>query len=227
MTRTIDESINNADLSINPTYDFFTVNSTGLPDLSPCLVVQPGDSRAFGPAPTLTPNLMKQGGQGPFSVSFWVKTNNIENSKAYRFGVQNTSAGALMTLDNPLVVEVSIHTSGISAVTLYYMGGAQASWGLGVDNQLGWNFYVVRVPAPGQNVTYYRNNAVDFATPGAATVPAGTPTYNGTQQGFIGRASASASSNTGTNDKYIGKWCFHNHLLTLTECQMLYLAMTT
>lgn len=225
MARTIPEQIAGIELFVPSQYDFFDILPTGMPNGDPCLVVKAGDARAFAPAPTMTPNVFKKAGQGPYAVSFWTKTTTIENAKNWRFGVETVNAAGLMSLNSPWGVEISTHISGLNQVTFYHQGTAQQNFALSPAANTNWQFFVMNIPAPGVAATSYKNTDVALTTQAAVT--AGTPDYNANQFFYIGRYGDSSAASSVTSDKYIGKICIHNRLLTLTECQLMYLEMTT
>ena len=218
MAKTIHESIAGIDLLVPSVYDKFANGD-------PHLILNTGDARAFTPAPTLTPNIFKKGGQGPYALSFWVRSTGIENSKQFQFGVSNINGGGAGSLDHPWCLNVGMHLSGLNQITFTHMGTASQSVFISCAQNTNWQFYVINVPAPGSPITSYKNN--DVALVSYANVTAGTPDYNPNQFFYIGRYGDSNPISTASDGKWLGKIAIHNRVLTLTECQLMYLEMTT
>lgn len=233
MARTIHESIAGIDLFVPTANDFFqtsAVSGVFLPNGDPCLTITPGDSRAFAPAPTLVPNVLKKAGQGPYAISFWVKTAGIENGKSTEFGVQTIGAGSFGGAYNeyPWRMQIQTHTSGLAGVTFYQYVGTGFSYSqfnMSAAANTNWQFFVFNINTPGNPSTGYKNTDTSLTSLGNTS--AGTNDFAADLYFCIGRYGNSAPGNTGTNNKHLGKIVIHDHMLSLTECQMLYLSMTT
>lgn len=225
MTRTITEAINGVSMTIPTAYDFFDVQATALPNAQPAIRMlgqgNPTDLRAYGPAPTMSPNIFKVKSYN-WSLSLWFNVNGNANHGGPLFVVQNASAGGSMSLDMPLYIS----WGGINATAIgvqYYSASGSVNIGRGSNNPSGWYFFVFRFPSSGQQITSYMNADAAFTNHG--TMPGGSDTYNTGLQVAFGRYPATAPLGSMYTNPMIGKFSFHNHLLSLTECHMLYEAM--
>lgn len=209
------------------------------------------DYRAFAPVPTLVPDLMHDAAANPWSLSLWIQmgsgTGNALNCRL--FGIQNASAvransaTPIANANWPMSMRLNYHNNGVVGLNL--LNGTGSGVNLtnitiplaGTTGDSNWHFAVFRIPIPGATRSYYKDNDLDITGLGNAPTFSGGSAYNSNQRFYIGAYAdsvasdpqASSSYNTGTQTLTrplrLGKIAFHDHLLTLTEMQMMYGAM--
>lgn len=229
MARTFQESIVNTTMFLPTAYDFLDTQATGMPNLDPCfsfkgLGVSGGgyDLRGYADAPTLSPNIFKVRSTG-WALSLWFYAVGGANQNGTLFSAQTLISGGALDINSPLQITwAGLNTTSISLQ--YYGAAGNISMNRNTNNNNLWHFYVFNVPAPGQQATSFMNNGNFLAQHGV--VAAGADTYASDMKIAFGRYGDSYPQAGHYTANRLGKMCFHNHVLTLTECQMLYQSMT-
>lgn len=227
MARSFTEAINGSVFFAPTPNDFFTVQTTALPNTNPAMGItgQGGttDLRAYGDAPTMTPNIFKVRSTG-WSLSMWFNVNGNANHGGTLFAVQNDLvSGGSLNVNQPLTLQWG--AVNVTALTLTYYGAAgNVTMGRSINTTSGFHLFVFNVPAPGNQATSYMNADASFTNHGV--VASGADTYASGLKTCFGRYSDNGASNSMYTNPMFGKMCFHPHVMTLTECHMLYESMT-
>ena len=243
---TIPEEITGIPLFVPDTYDFFSIESAGMPNGDDCLKVLGGTDRsykAFQNAQTLSPNAFLSR-TSEWAMSFWFKGGNITPAGA---GVRSDEVlFGVMTAAWTGSVDGSTGSSGPAFDYVWFVGhysaGGGSSCGIGfvrgkqqinpgqIDTQgVGaadaantWKLVTINVTADGP-ASLYLDDATSGAT-GSDPINGGIGMNAGQKLG-VGSYSTAVGPNGRQGDWYLGKLAFHDHVLNSTERALLYHAM--
>ena len=241
-SQVIPESIAGNDLLAPDAYNFFSIESGGLPNGDDCLVIHgdvDNDYKAFINSPALTPDLFREYAGvhiAPYAISFWIKAPAFTGTS---MAVDRALFGVCKATGEP---QAAAH-------------GANALWTVGIAGsgnvfycrgyQSGASSYIIYIEAVG-----VRDGTWHFVCFNAGTSNGTTPNLNG--EAFVDDGTTPTASDTSVNgsgafpdpsDLYfslgtysdtatsfnqewrLGKLTFHDHHLNATERAALYNAM--
>jgi hypothetical protein len=235
---TIPEEIIGVPLFVPDTYDFFSIESAGLPNGDDCLVVH-GDVDAsylaFQAAPTFAIDVLHHGEVGltlpnnGWSMTMWLKCPAASPAGGVMVGCMNINS-TLLDTDS---------LDGNKAFAVYARTGASMGFVRSPLNNVAspdssktnhsnftfptslWTLLTINIDkaASVTDSIYLNKNASATASDTAAN-SGGGGSYTANQYLCIG---GYGTAQTGRAEEWrIGKWAFHDHPLNLTERSILY-----
>lgn len=225
---TIPEDVIGVPLFVPSAYDFFSIETAGMPNGDNCLKIHgatSSDYKAFLPAQVVSPPLFTNRtaavGQN-WSMVYWFKGPSAAPSTSKGIGTlfspMNASCNApTLGTDNNYVWHSHIYLQG----GVPNMGFARAA------NVTNWAYaantwFMVTVVVQGSNTNVYINDALTNISASSAAI---STTLNGNNFFCIGSYSDQGTMNGWNQDWYLGKLSFHDHALNSTERALLYQAM--
>lgn len=232
----IPEEIVGIPLFVPNDYDFFSIETAGLPNGDDCLKIHGATNsnyKAFQAAQTLSPNVFLSR-TSTWSMTFWVKGPNAGGAASnvgenMLFGVMRADC-ATASLEVTSCVWGIGETNAGGERRIWYTAGASGSrlFTSGATINTFWNstWQMVTITSAGTvtgNAMYLNDVVLPIVTAGVTVTAPLT-----TQQYFcIGSYSDLSTLDGWDQDWYLGKLCFHDHVLNATERALLYNAMTT
>lgn len=220
----IPEEIIGIPLFVPDTYDYFSIDSGGLPNGDDCLVVHGDVSQtflAFQKAQTLSPNVFLSRAS-TWSMTFWLKAPGSGGGSGQmgRFqiiSVQNASYNVDSTIGSNAVWMIG--ADSLTSATLAFSFGAGANR---IDGYRDDTWHLITVD--------HRSNVSDGAvwrdtSLSSGTIGANNSAVNPNMFLTIGSYSKLGNMNGYDREFRIGKLAFHDHLLNSTERALLYNAM--
>lgn len=232
----IPEEVIGVPLFVPEANDFFSIEDSGLPNGDPCLVIHGDvstDYKAYQPAPTLDPNILKarEGELPDWSMTCWLKVTNLgsgSGSGPVMFGCSNsavTSGWGNSRNNNMKFLVGPYNTNGVSvnlqpgnnvASPTSSMNGYifnNSIWN-SVSGQ--WHLFTLNI-IDGTVAAYINENTASSSD----TFFTGLGT--GLSSGMYLHIGSYSNSLVGRGDEWrMAKWAFHDHPLNQTERKLLY-----
>jgi len=219
----IPEEITGIPLFVPDAYDYFSIDTAGMPNGDDCLIIHGNtstDYKAFQKAQVLTPNVFL-GRADSWGMSFWFKgadATSVTNTNAVSnllMGVQTSTGPNAYSSINDYYWQIGVSGTNLIQV-LMNSGGGNASTTLPRDNV--WHLVVVNVTG---GTTAGMTVMVDKIASTSSQAKAGTP---GTANMYfsIGAYGNHANSKGYNKEWRLGKLAFHDHILNQTERALLY-----